>query len=201
MRASHSGSNLSDKEQKSKSTKRLVLKSKVESAQRRNPGQVETLVDWIKLVPYGVSVGADASRPVVLLKVESSEEILPVPVPPLEAGVTLSQSSAEGLPSSPHRITRDILLKMAISIVRCEFCEIRGTVQYLDLHLESPAGRQLLRSRADEVMSLCLFLNAPLFATREFIRKSRVLNSELENLEKAVKSNPAILVRSHKYIM
>ncbi len=38
-----------------------------------------------------------------------------------------------------------------------------------------------VKLRADEAMSLCLFLDVPLFATKNFIGKSRVMNTEVES--------------------
>jgi bifunctional DNase/RNase len=203
MTSSKSSSNVPGHERTGKNRKRLVLKPETPGSAYQNElrDHAEPGPEWIKVAPYGVSVGADEARPVVLLKVESGEEMIPVPVSPLEAGVTLSQSASQPMPNSPHAVTREILQKMGVSIERCEFCEIRGPAQYADLHLRGPGGPQVFRTRADEAISLCLYVSAPLYATREFIAKSRVLNTELEKLQKAVKSNPAMYTRSHKYFM
>lgn len=137
--------------------------------------------DLVQLFPYGLSVTGDVTRPFLLLKDEAHTATLPVAVSPIDAGVALAQSSKTDLESSPHRFTATLLQSLGIEIKQAVFVEIKGSSQYLRLYLSGHPGMSSVKMRADEAMSLCLFLGVPLFATKKFIGRSRVMSTQVEN--------------------
>ncbi len=157
--------------------------------------------DLIRLKPYGLSVSTDFARPFLLLKDEKHEFTLPVAVNPLEAGVALSQANKAVAPTTPHRFTQVLLESLHIEIEKAVFVEIKGHFQYVRLFLKNHPSKDSLKVRADEVMSLCLHLDIPLFATKEYISKSRVMNAEMDGVSADIKAHPAILHKNHPYIM
>ncbi len=157
--------------------------------------------DLIKLIPFGVSVSSDISRPILILKDEKMEHTLPVPVSPLEAGVTLSQCSKASLPVSPHKVSQLLLESLNIKIKKCVFIEIKGAHQYVNLYLTGHPKLKCMKIRADEAMSLVLYLETPIYSTREYMAKSRTLNAEMEGIEKGLLAHPDMTARRHPYIM
>lgn len=157
--------------------------------------------DLIKLVPFGVSVATDLSRPILILKDEKGELSLPVAINPLEAGVAISQSQKSEAPVSPHRFTVQLMESLKLTLEKCVFAEIKGHHQYVRLHVLGHPHEASFKVRADEAMSLCLYQGIPLFATRDFINKSKVMSAELEGLEKALIHNRQVLDRNQPYIM
>lgn len=137
--------------------------------------------DLVQMFPYGLSVTGDVTRPFLLLKDEAHVYTLPVAVSPIDAGVALAQSSKMDLESSPHRFTATLLTSLGIEIKQAVFVEIKGSSQYLRLYLSGHSTMNSVKLRADEAMSLCLFLDVPLFATKNFIGKSRVMSTEVES--------------------
>jgi bifunctional DNase/RNase len=156
--------------------------------------------DLIKLVPFGISLTQDPSRPTLLLRDEKNEHSLPVPLSPIEAGVTLHQSNKSNSPSNTHKVTELLLETLNIKISRCVFVEIRNQAQYVRLFLENHPSHGSLKVRADEAMSLCLQLKIEIFATPQFMTKSKVLDVEIEGLKQGLKLNPQVLVKHHQYI-
>ncbi|WII71106.1 DUF151 domain-containing protein [Bdellovibrio sp. 22V] len=137
--------------------------------------------DLVQLFPYGLSVTTDAMRPFLLLKDEAHQYTLPVAVSPIDAGVALSQSNKMILESSPHKFTAMLMESLGLEIKQAVFVEIRGSHQYLRLYMSGNAQKNSFKLRSDEVMSLCLYLGVPLFATKNFIGRSRVMNAEVES--------------------
>lgn len=135
--------------------------------------------DLVRLFPYGLSVTTDATRPFLLLKDEAHQYTLPVAVSPIDAGVALSQSNKMILESSPHKFTAIMLETLGIEIKQAVFVEIKGAHQYLRLYISGHPRASSIKLRADEAMSLCLYLGVPLYATKTFIGRSRVLSAEL----------------------
>lgn len=157
--------------------------------------------ELIKLVPYGVSIATDLSRPILILKDEKGELSLPVAINPLEAGVALSQSQKSEAPVTPHRFTALLMTSLNITLEKCVFAEIKGHHQYVRLYVKGHPDQESFKIRADEAMSLCLYQNIPLYATRDFMHKSKIMSAELEGLEKSLIHNRQILDRNQPYIM
>lgn len=137
--------------------------------------------DLVQLFPYGLSMEGDVSRPFLLLKDEAHVYTLPVVVSPIDAGVVLSQSNKVAIESSPHRFTATLLQSLGIEVKQAVFVEIKGSSQYLRLYLSGHPEMNSIKLRADEAMSLCIFLGVPIFATKNFIGRSRVMSTEVES--------------------
>lgn len=156
--------------------------------------------ELIKIVPYGLSVGPEMIRPILIMKAEKSDLTMPVPLNPLEAGVTLSQSNKTIAPITPHKATQELLRALGIKIEKAIFVEIKGQYQYLKLYISGHPLVKELKVRADEAMSLCLHCEVPIYTTKELAIKSRVLNAELESMKKDVRISPQIMQKNHMYI-
>lgn len=156
------------------------LKAQIIFAQQSQEEETFHQNDLVQLFPYGLSVTTDASRPFLLLKDEAHQYTLPVAVSPIDAGVALSQSNKTALESSPHKFTAILMQSLNIEIKQAVFVEIKGSHQFLRLYISGHSGLSSLKLRADEAMSLCLYLNVPLFATKNFIGRSRVMSAEVE---------------------
>lgn len=157
--------------------------------------------DLIRLKVYGLSVNNDFARPFLLLKDEAHEYTLPVAVNPLEAGVALSQANKAVAPTTPHRFTEALMESMHMQVEKCIFVEIKGHYQYVRIYLKNHPTQKSLKLRADEVMSLCLHLDIPIYASKEYIDKSRVMSADLAEASADLKAHPGLLQKNHPYIM
>ncbi|MEN0057247.1 MAG: hypothetical protein AAGB31_00305 [Bdellovibrio sp.] len=156
------------------------LRTQIVFSQESQEEEVFHQNDLVQLFPYGLSVTTDASRPFLLLKDEAHHYTLPVAVSPIDAGVALSQSNKSTPESSPHKFTALLLQSLDIVIKQAVFVEIKGSSQYLRLYISGHSALNSLKLRAEEAMSLCLYLQVPLFATKKFIGRSRVMSTALE---------------------
>lgn len=153
-------------------------KTKIVFAQQTEQEESFHQKDLVQLFPYGLSVTNDAARPLLLLKDEAHIHTLPVTISAIDAGVTLAQSDKMSLESSPHKFTGLLLESLGIEVKQAVFVEIKGSHQYLRLYMTGHPKLSSQKVRADEAMSLCLYLNIPIFATKSFIGRSRVLHTE-----------------------
>lgn len=155
--------------------------------------------ELIRMQPYGLSIGPEMIRPVLILKAEDSELTLPVPINPLEAGVTLGQSNKSIAPVTPHKATQVLLSELGVKIEKCVFVEIRGQYQYVRLFLSGEAKVRSVKVRADDAMSLVLHLEVPIYTTLELAQKSKIITAETAKMTKEalafIKSG-----RNHPYI-
>ena len=157
--------------------------------------------DLLKLSAYGIQLSADGLRPVLLLRDEKHEHTMPVMLNPLEAGVALTQSNKNIAPTTPHKVTEALLESLQITFEACVFMELQGGHQYVHLRMKNHPSRDYLRVRADEAMSLCLYFNVPMFATADYMARSRVLTAQAEGAFKGLLAHPEVFAKTHKFIM
>jgi bifunctional DNase/RNase len=154
----------------------------------------------IRLYPYGITLTQIPGRPILLLKDEAGENTLPVAINQLEAGVAVQQSQNSVAVSSPHHVTKVILESLNIKIEKCVFVEIKSQHQYVRLTIDGHPKYGSLKFKADEVMSLCLHLNIPIYATQKLMKKSQTMSAELEGIAQGIELNPAVMMRTHEYL-
>ena len=157
--------------------------------------------ELILLKPFGISLSTDPHQPFLLLKDERQELTLPVAINPLEAGVTLSHSNKSVAPTSPYKFTGELLKSLNIELKQCVFVQIKGPVQFVRVYLTGHPTTNSLKLRADEAMSLCLHFSVPIFATKAFINKSKLMNAQIEGLTKGLLKNHKLFVKNHPYVM
>ncbi len=154
--------------------------------------------DLIELKPYGLSIANQAERPFLILKDTTGSYTLPVGISQIEAGMTLTQSSATQAPVAPHKFSELLLNSLDIKIDRCIFTEIKGLHQYVRMYMTGHSKYQSLKLKADEAMSLCIYLNIPIFATKDFIQKSKTMTVEVSELSKSMMiSRPEFLSKNN----
>lgn len=157
--------------------------------------------DLIELMPYGLSLTNDASRPFLILKDKTGEYTLPVGINQLEAGVTLTQSAHSAPPVTLHKFSETLLSSLNIKLERCVFVEIKGVHQYVRVYMENHPMYSSLKFRADEVMSLCIHLKIPIFATKNYILRSKDMSAEVVGIARGLAENPLSLIKPHQYLM
>lgn len=157
--------------------------------------------DLVELKPYGLSVNTDQSRPFLLLKDVTQEITLPVAINPLEAGITLTQSAKNQLPLSAHKFSLLLLQSLDIQALQCVFVQVKGVHQFVRIYISGHPKTNSIKLRADEAMSLCLYLGIPIFATRDFISRSKVMAAEIQGLTQGLSQNPKLLHRQHEFLM
>lgn len=157
--------------------------------------------DLIELQVYGISLNPDPNHPFLLLKDKTETYVLSVMVNPLEAGVTLTQSNKSIKPVTPHRFASELLKSLNMEIVQCVFVQIKGTHQYVRLYLKGHPKLSSLKFRADEVMSLVLHFNIPIYASKAFIEKSKVLNVHIEGLSQKLTQSTKISLKDQPYVI
>lgn len=157
--------------------------------------------DLVELFPYGLSLSNEASRPFMILKDKTGEMTLPVPINQLEAGVTLTQSTHSGEPVTTHKFSERLLESLDIKLERCVFVEIKGVHQFVRIYMKGHSQYQSLKFRADEVMSLSIHLKVPIYATKNFINRSKHMSAEIVNMAQGAAQNPLSLAKTHNYLM
>ncbi|OFZ11419.1 MAG: hypothetical protein A2Z20_04895 [Bdellovibrionales bacterium RBG_16_40_8] len=170
--------------------------------------QLTNKSEWIEMFPFGVAMGVNNVRPVMIFKDKAGKRVLPVWLSHMDAGLAVVQANSiyvrgtrsEGM---PHEISFQILETLGIEIEKCLFKAVKGNHQYVDLHFKSkkeekklPKGLNKLEARADDAISFCMRSGCRFYATVDYIERSRVLEGEIVGMQvsRAEGANP------HPYI-
>jgi len=156
--------------------------------------------DLIQVNAYCLSVHSEMGQPVLILKALERDLTLPIPINPLEAGVTLAQSNKSVAPLSPHKVTAALLKALGMQIDKCVFVEIKNSNQYVKLFVSGHPKVRTLKFKAEEVLSLCLYLEVPLYTTQEFISCSRVMIADIDEQRRELINNPSLSINNHLYM-
>lgn len=156
--------------------------------------------DLIRLFAFGLSVSQDGGRPFLLLKDEKGIHTLPVAVNPLEAGVALSHANHTLPPSTPHKFSSLMLKSLNIELLQCVFVQIKGAHQYVRVYFNGHKSLNSLKVRADEAMSFCLHQAIPIYATLDFINKSKVMSAEIQGMNQAFAKHKHLVIKNHSYL-
>ncbi|MFN8944096.1 MAG: bifunctional nuclease domain-containing protein [Pseudobdellovibrionaceae bacterium] len=158
--------------------------------------------DLVELKPIGLSLAHDLQRPFLLFRDIQEKRTLPVAISPLEAGIFLAHSQGKALHkgATPHRFLIQFMELFDIQIKRCVFVQIQPEAQYVRLYFVGHPMISSLKLRADEVMSVCLQFEIPIFATQSLIQKSLILKSQTLKHEDLVK-NMIQVHTSQRYLM
>jgi len=163
--------------------------------------QLHSEQDWIQVYPFGVTLGADQARPIMIFKDEKGTLTLPVWLSPLDAGISLTQALNRAIPSTPHSLTLKMLERVGAHLKKCLFVEIKGHHQMVELHFDGHPELRTLSHRADESLSFCLHARAKFFAQRWFIDHSRQLSADLDGVQKGLELQPTLGQNEHPYVM
>lgn len=156
--------------------------------------------DLIQLEAFGISLVPNSDRPFLLMRDSTGHYTLPVFLNPLEAGVTLTQSNKSIAPVTPHSFAVELLKSLNIRVVQSVFVQIKGSHQYMRVYMQGHPSISSLKLRADEVMSFVLQLEAPIYATKAFINKSKLLNAHIEGLTGNISPRHKVLRKNQPYI-
>lgn len=158
--------------------------------------------DLVELKPIGLSLAHDLQKPFLLFRDLQDKKTLPVSISPLEAGMFLAHSQGNALHkgATPHRFLIQLMEMFDVKIQRCVFVQIQPDAQYVRLYIVGHPTISSLKLRADEVMSVCLQFEVPIFATQKFIQNSLVLKSQTMRAEDMVK-NIIQVQTSQRYLM
>lgn len=151
----------------------------------------------IELKPIGINVTGATSKPLLLLKDTTGELSMPLPISALDAGVLMQQTGKGTTLSSPHHITEQILNFAGLKFERCVFTEFKNNCLYCRLELQE---EKALETKAEHAVSLCLYLNIPMFATRDLIWKARNQAAETQEHSDLMIFQTAA-IRPHHYLM
>jgi bifunctional DNase/RNase len=185
-----------DSPQKRKISRAVVKAVKIKGKVRATKAASSKMVEFFV---FGITLGSNQRRPVLILKDSTGQLTLPVWLNPIDASYAMNDIAHQAY--AAQSVTLKMLQAFQLRLERCVFGDLKGHHQFVELQFSGNPRLTKIASRADEAMSLCLALGARFFATSEFVARCRDVDAEIASLEVGLNMKPEIGSKNHRYVM
>lgn len=118
----------------------------------------------------GVRLELPANAPVVLLREQTGERVLPIYIGPEEAAAIAR--ALEGVtPPRPmtHDLLRDAIVALGASVTRVSVTELRDRTFFAELELRVDGRTVRVSARPSDAIALAVRVDAPIFAAEDVL--------------------------------
>ncbi|MFH1984513.1 MAG: bifunctional nuclease domain-containing protein [Pseudomonadota bacterium] len=134
----------------------------------------------------GLAMDPDSNTPIVLLKTDDGDTVVPIWIGLLEA--TAIASAMKNI-AFDRPMTHDLFKNFAglfqINISKIEVCDIRDNTYYALIHFHAETGAFTMDARPSDAIALALRFDAPIFIDQQVIDKSARKTSDGEPLDES----------------
>ena len=142
--------------------------------------------ELVEVTIQEIRINPDPGHPVVILRLDGDERILPIWIGPFEADAI--KMALEGTPQHrpmTHDLMKSVLDTVDAKVISVVVTDMKDNTYYSKIHLLYEDSEYSIDSRPSDAIALALRTNAPIFANEDVIRKqaSEELDQWLENLK------------------
>ncbi len=129
----------------------------------------------------GLTMDPASNTPIVLLKTEDDEKVVPIWIGLLEATSIASalQKISYERPMT-HDLFKNFIEENRMVIERIEVCDLRENTFFARIYFSSEERRFDMDARPSDAIALALRFDAPIFIHEEVIERSRVKDTDVE---------------------
>ena len=130
----------------------------------------------------GIAMDPASNTPIILLKSDKDDQVVPIWIGLLEAtSIASAMKNIKFDRPMTHDLFKNFADRMQISVTRVEVSDIKDNTYYAVIHFDSPEGAFTMDARPSDAIAIALRYEAPLFVDDRVITKSQdtVLDAEL----------------------
>lgn len=132
----------------------------------------------IKMKVAGVIIHPRTNSPVVILKEESGNNLLPIWIGFMEASAIASKLEGVEMPRPmTHDLLNNCISKLGVIVEKVVVTDLIENTYYANIYLKTPEGELLLDSRPSDAIALALRAGVPIFVKEGVLDKTRELES------------------------
>ena len=118
----------------------------------------------------GVRLELPANAPVVLLREQTGERVLPIYIGPEEAkAIALALEGVTTPRPMTHDLLRDAVLALGASLTRVSVTELRDRTFFAELELRIDGRTVRVSARPSDAIALAVRVEAPIYASEEVL--------------------------------
>jgi len=135
----------------------------------------------IPMVIKGLMIDPITNMPIIILRDEQGQKILPIWVGVFEANaIALQIENVQTPRPMTHDLLKNILDEMQAQVERVVVCALRDNTFYATIHIRSSAGTRSIDARPSDAIALALRTRSPIFVEDAVMESARTVESEQE---------------------
>jgi bifunctional DNase/RNase len=128
----------------------------------------------IEMAVKGLMVDPLTNLPIIILRDEANERVLPIWVGPVEANAIALQVENVSTPRPmTHDLLRQLLLQLGGSLTRVIIHDLKESTFYAYLEIEQGGERMLIDARPSDALALSLRARVPVFVDVSVFERAR----------------------------
>ena len=122
----------------------------------------------------GIAMDPASNTPIILLKSEDDDHVVPIWIGLLEAtSIASAMKNIEFDRPMTHDLFKNFAERMQISVSRIDVSDIKDNTYYAEIHFDSPDGSFTMDARPSDALAMALRFDAPVFVDDRVITKSQ----------------------------
>ena len=132
----------------------------------------------IEMKIKGLMVDPTTNMPIVILKDEAEDRLLPIWVGVFEANAIALRMEAIDTPRPmTHDLLRDLLAKLHATVEKIVVNDLKDNTYFAHIHLLINGDQHVLDSRPSDAIALALRAEAPIFVEQSVLEQARTLDA------------------------
>ncbi len=122
----------------------------------------------------GIAMDPASNTPIILLKSDEDDQVVPIWIGLLEAtSIASAMKNIQFDRPMTHDLFKNFADRMKISVTRIEVSDIKDNTYYALIHFVSPEGSFTMDARPSDAIAIALRYDAPVFVDDQVIVKSQ----------------------------
>jgi uncharacterized protein len=133
----------------------------------------------IEMTIKGLMIDPITNMPIIILKDQDGQRVLPIWVGVFEANaIALQIENIQTPRPMTHDLLKNILQDLEAQIQRIVVCELRDNTFYANIYLETHLGKLKIDARPSDAIALALRAQAPIFVEETVIQNARSVETK-----------------------
>jgi len=122
----------------------------------------------------GIAMDPASNTPIILLKSDDNDQVVPIWIGLLEAtSIASAMKNIKFDRPMTHDLFKNFADRMEIRVTRIEVSDIKDNTYYAIIHFDSPEGAFKMDARPSDAIAIALRYEAPVFVDDQVITKSQ----------------------------
>jgi bifunctional DNase/RNase len=131
-------------------------------------------------------VDPESKQPVVVLKLEEGDGIVPIWIGLLEAAAIASELRGDKYDRPmTHDLFKNFMGLLDIHVSRVDVCELKDSTYYAEIHFISKDNTFAMDARSSDAIAMALRFDAPIYVDESVISRSKETTDGAEVLDKS----------------
>lgn len=142
-----------------------------------------------KMILKGVALDPTTNTPIVILKAENDQSIIPIWIGIFEAHSIITElEKIEPPRPMTHDLMKNVMNKLGITIDKIIIDDLNNNTFYATIYLNQNENVITIDSRPSDAIALAIRANSPIYVSSLVLEKSAVILDDVQKGEDALKS-------------